>query len=246
MKKLILFSLSLLLSAAVWAQVANAEFNAVAGKYEKGKWESALESAESLMDNDKHRKKPEPYLWASMSYYQIHLEDDEKVIDRVKSPLRNALKYAGKAVSKDKDGTFFEANSEYFETMKEAGVAEAQRQDSEGDFRQASYTLKQILKFAPDDPYIQFAKGIIDIKLNSYFEAEKEIGEAFPILKEKYSDLDYQPDPISSTLLRPGVLYYIDHLMENAYSDSAKNVAMIGRVFFPLDEEIKQRLAGLE
>ena len=61
------------------AQVANAEFNNVAKKFEKGSYESVLESAESLIDNDKHRKKPEPYLWASMCYYQIHLSDDEKV-----------------------------------------------------------------------------------------------------------------------------------------------------------------------
>ena len=228
------------------AQVANAEFSNIAKKFEKGSYESGLETAESVIDNDKHRKKPEPYLWASMCYYQIHLSDDEAVKSRVKSPLRNALKYAGKAVSKDKNGNFVEANQEYFTAMKKAGVEEARAQDAEGDYRKAAYTYKQIMKFAPDDAFIQFAKAVNDIKMNSYFEAERELSESFPTLEENYRNLDFQPDPISSPLLKPGVIYYIDHLMENAYRDSAKKVTMAARVFFPLDEEIKQKLQALE
>ena len=86
------------------AQVKSPEFDKVAKRFEQGKFESALESAEALIDNDKHRKKPEPYLWASMCYFEISKSDDEKLKDRWKNPLRNALKYAGKAVTKDKNG----------------------------------------------------------------------------------------------------------------------------------------------
>ncbi len=228
------------------AQVANAEFNNVAKKFEKGSYESALESAESLIDNDKHRKKPEPYLWASMCYYQIHLSDDEKVKGRIKSPLRNALKYAGKAASKDKNGNITEANQEYFATMKEEGVKAAQAYEADGDFRKAAYTYKQILKFAPDDPFIKFAKGVNDIRMNSYMEAERALVEVFPILEKNYRDLDYQPDALSSPLLKPAVIFYIDHLTENSYTDSAKKTVLAARVFFPLDEEIKQRYQSLE
>jgi len=228
------------------AQVANAEFSNIAKKFEKGSYEAGLETAESVIDNDKHRKKPEPYLWASMCYYQIHLSDDEAVKSRVKSPLRNALKYAGKAASKDKNGNFVEANQEYFNTMKQAGVEEAIAQDADGDYRKAAYTYKQIMNFASDDAFIQFAKAVNDIKMNSYFEAERELREAFPALEESYRDMDFEPDPISLPLLKPRVVYYINHLVENAYQDSAKKVTMAARVFFPLDEEIKQKLESLE
>lgn len=230
----------------LFSQVVNAEFDKVAKKFEKGTYESALESAEALMENDKHRKNPEPYLWASMCYYQIYLSDDDKMKERVKSPLKNALKYAGKAVSKDKNGNLTDANRTYFETMKNAGVQEAVRQGSEGDFRKAAYTYKQIMDFAPEDPFIQFAKGVNDIKMSSAFEAEKALSEAMPDLVEKYRDLDYEPDPISSTLLKPNMLFYIDYLAENAYLDSARKVTMSARVFFPLDEDIKQRLQQLD
>jgi tetratricopeptide (TPR) repeat protein len=228
------------------SQVANPEFDKVAKRFEQGKYESALETAEALIDNDKHKKKPEPYLWASMCYYEISKSDDEKLLERWKSPMRNALKYAGKAVSKDDDGSLVEDNSEYFLTMKEEGVAEAMSWEKEGNYRKASYTYKQILNFAPRDAYVKFAKGVTDIRLNSYGEAERVLQEALPELQEKYRDLDYEPDPITSPLLKPNVMFYIDHLVENSYADSALNLARSARVFFPLDEEVKQRLESLE
>ena len=230
----------------VEAQVNNPEFEKIAKKFNQGKFESAIESAESLIDNDKHRKKPEPYLWASMCYYEISKSDDEKLKQRWKNPLRNALKYAGKAVTKDKNGNLVENNAEYFETMKKEGVATASSWEKEGNHRKASYTYKQIMKFAPEDAYVQFAKGVTDIRLNAYADAERTIVKAFPAIEEKYRNLDYEPDPISSPLLKPNVIYYIDHLIENSYTDSARNVTMAARVFFPLDEEIKARLESLE
>jgi tetratricopeptide (TPR) repeat protein len=233
-------------SLCVDAQVSNPEFSNVAKRFESGKFESALESAESLIDNDKHRKKPEPYLWASMCYYEISKTEDEKLRERIKSPLRNALKYAGKAVSKDKNGNIVENNPEYFETMKKEGVAAAIEMVNEGDYRNASYTYKQILKFAPNDVFILFAKGVTDIRLNAYFEAERTIREALPVIEENFRNLEYEPDPISSQLLKPNVLFYIDHLIESNYADSAKNATLSARVFFPLDEEIKSRLESLD
>lgn len=227
-------------------QVNDPEFDQVAKKFEKGSYESALETAEALIDNDKYKKEPEPYLWASMCFYEISKSDDEKLQERFKSALRDALKYAGKAVSKDKDGTFIENNQEYLDLMKKEGIAEAKAYEKEENYRKASYTYKQLQDIDPKDPYIQFAKGVTDIKLSSMFEAEKEITASFPVLEESYRDLAFKPDPTSSPLLKDALTYYIDHLTQSNYLDSAKNVLMAARVIFPLDEEIKSKLQELK
>lgn len=228
------------------AQVNNPKYDKVAKRFEKGKFESALESAEALMDNDKHRKHPEPYLWASMCYYEIFKGDDESVKERVKSPMRNALKYAGKAVSKDRDGSFIAKNEEYIQKMKEEGIVVARAFEEEEDYRKASYTYKQLMKIDPQDPFLAFYKGIVDIRMNSYYEAEKAISESFPKLEKNYSNLDYVPDPITAPPLKENVLFYLNHLTENALKDSAKQVAGMARVFFPLDEEIKALYTNLQ
>lgn len=228
------------------AQVSNAEFDQVAKKFEKGAYESALETAESLMDNDKHKKKPEPYLWASMCFYELSKSDDPKVQERFKSAMKDALKYAGKAVSKDKNGDIVQDNQDYYDLMKREGIAEAQAYEKEENYRKASYTYKQIQDFAPKDPFIQFSKGVMDIRLSSAYEAEREIRASFPVLEENYRDLNYKPDPISSPLLKDAVVYYIDHLTANNYLDSARTVLLTARVFFPLDEDIKSKLEAIE
>ena len=246
MKHFTLTVFIIFLCSLTYAQVANPEFEKVAKKYNKGSYESALESAEALIDNDKHRKKPEPYLWASMCHYAIYNSDDEKLKSRFKSALRDALKYAGKAVQKDKNGNVVENNSEYFETMKREGVAYAQEYERDENYRKALYTYKQILKFDPADANVLFAKGVMDLRQNASFEAEKAISASFPILQENYRDMDFVPDPISSPLLNDAVKYYIDKLIEDAYVDSARNVTLAARVIFPLDEEIKSKLAELK
>ncbi len=245
MKQLFVIVLAIVSNISL-AQVSNPEFTNIASKFEKGKFGSAVESAEALMDNDKHRKKPEPYLWASMCFYEIHKSDDAKLQQLYKSALKNALKYAGKAFSKDKNGNLVENNSAYFATMKEEGIAYAAQFHAEDNFRKASYTYKQLLKFAPDDPNIRFLKAIMDIKLNNSFDAERELQASFPVLEANYRDLEYEPDPISSPLLKDAVVYYIDHLVENSFVDSARTITLSARVFFPLDEEINKRYKDLK
>ncbi len=228
-----------------YGQVSNPEFGNVAKKFEKENWESALESAESLIDNDKHRKKPEPYLWASMCFYELSKSEEPKIQERYKTAMRDALKHAGKAVSKDKSGEFVKDNEEFFRLMLKEGIAVAQAYELEGDYRKASYTYKQLQSIAPNDPYIQFVKGVTDIRLSSMYEAEREIKASFPILEANYRNLSYVPDPISSPLLKPAVTYYADHLIGSSYVDSAKTVLLSARVFFPLDENIKEKLNDL-
>lgn len=243
--RLTIIIISLLISQVLWAQVKNAEFDAITKKFEKGSFVSALETAEALIDNDKHRKKPEPYLWASMCFYELSKSEDPKIQEQYKNAMRDALKYAGKAVSKDKNSNIVDDNSEFFSTMKKEGIAAAQAYEKEGDYRKASYTYKQIMDFAPNDPFVRFVKGVTDIRLSSLYEAEKEISVSFAELEVNYRNLDYKPDPISSPLLKEALLYYVDHLVGLNYLDSARNVLHSSRVIFPLNEEIKTKLQEL-
>ena len=244
--KFILLLTGLFFSFFGFAQVTNPEFTNLAKKYDSGKYESVLESAESLIDNDKHRKKPEPYLWASMSLLQLSRSDDAKTQERYKYGLKNALKHGGKAAKKDKNGNVVANNQTYFDELKVAGVELAKSYLADGNSRKASYTYKQILAFAPSDQNIRFAKAIRDIQLSNHSEAERALRESLPKLTESYKNLEYKPDPTSSPLLREAVVFYIDYLRENAYQDSARSVAFSARLFFPLDKDINQRFNELK
>jgi hypothetical protein len=245
MRKVLSISL-LLIAGNLYGQVANPEFEAVAKKFEAGKYESALETVEALIDNDNHKKKPEPYLWASMCLFELSKSDNPKTQELYKGALRDALKYAGKAFSKDKNGNIVSNNQEYFNTMRKEGLAYAQQFMKENNVRKAQYTYKQLLEFLPNDAHIQFIKGVSDLRLSNVNDAERDIKASYPVLEQTYRNLDYQPDPQVTPILKEEVTYYLDHLIQSNYLDSARTVGMVARIIFPLDENLKGKLAELK
>jgi hypothetical protein len=223
------------------AQVVNGTLDKLASKYADRNFEWVLKKAEALMEDNVLKKSPEPYMWAAMCHFELYRSDDAKVRDLNKGGLREALKYAAKAATKDKDGEFVEAQREFLNELKGQGVALAQQYLASQDVRKANHVYKQILSFNPTDDNIHFVKGVTDIQMNNLVEAEKAIAESLPRIESNYRDLSFKPDPISLPLLREAVMYYIDHLAMNNRTDSARHAAFVGRIIFPLDEGIKQK-----
>ena len=81
--------------------------------------------------------------------------------------------------------------------------------------------------------------------MNNTYEAEKDLAVSMKDLNLKYRDLDYRPDPNSTPLVKDGMIYYLDNLINGEMLDSARNVVFSARLFFPLDEEINFRYEEL-
>lgn len=241
------FIVLLLLCLQAQAQVVDASLTKLEPKYEAGDYEWVLKKAEALMEDDKAKKNPEVYIWAAMCNLALYRSEDAKLKEAYRGGLRDALKYAAKAASKDKgERAFMLAQKDFITDLKKEGIALALSYVQENDMRKANHVYKQMMTFDPTDDNIQFAKAITDLKMNNTAEAEKLISEAFPRLETSYRNLSFTPDPISSPLLRDAVVYYIDHLAMRQQTDSARHAAFVGRIIFPLDEEIKQKAESLK
>jgi tetratricopeptide (TPR) repeat protein len=237
----------MLIGLQVQAQVVGAGMTKLVTKYDAGEYEWVLKKAEALMEDDNAKKDPETYMWAAMCNLVLFHSDDPKLKETYRGGLRDALKYTAKAASKDKeDRAFISAQKDFITDLKRQGIALALTYVQENDMRKANHIYKQIMTFDPADVNVQFAKAITDLKMNNTAEAEKLIAEALPIIENSYRDLSFVPDPVSSPLLRDAVVYYIDHLAMHNLADSARHAAFVGRIIFPLDEEIKQKAASLE
>lgn len=223
------------------AQVENAEFQKLADKYADGKFETVLSKAEDLIDNAKHKHKSEPYLWASMCYYQLSLSEDPKIQEYYKSALKDAQRHAAKAVAKNEPDQMIRENWDYITTLKEASISEAEAYLNEGDTRKANYVFKTLNKIDPDDSNILFMKGVTSLQMNNAYDAEKDLASSMKDLNAKYRDLNYRPDPVSTPLVKDGMIYYLDNLINGEMLDSARNVVFSARLFFPLDDEINLR-----
>lgn len=244
--RLVVFIVVMIISLHADAQVVNCTLKKLESKYADRNYEWVLKKAEALMEDNNLKKSPEPYMWAAMCHLALYRSEDAKVKDLNKGGLREALKYAAKSATKDKNGEFINAQRDFLNELKGEGVAVALEYMATQDVRKANHVYKQILLFNPTDDNIQFVKGVTDIKMNNLAEAEKSISESLPRIESNYRDLSFTPDPISSPLLREAVIYYIDHLAMNNRTDSARHAAFVGRIIFPLDETIKQKAESLK
>lgn len=236
----------LLLHLTASGQVVDAALDKLASKFHQADFVWVLKKAEALMDDDKAKKDPEPFMWAAMCYFELHRSEDPKLSDTYRNGLREALKLAAKSASKDKDGTFIAKQTEFLNELKKEGIAIAQAHAAEQDYRKASHVYKQVMSFNPEDDNVRFAKAVIDLRMNNVAEAEKLIAQSLPRIEASYRDLSFKPDPVSSPLLRDAVIYYIDHLAMNNLRDSARYAAFVGRIIFPLDEDIKFKAESLK
>ncbi len=230
---------ALFISTAICAQVVNGTQDKLDVKYAVGDYEWVFKKAEGLMDNDKFKKDPEPFLWAAMCQLQFHRMDDEKLNAKYPKGLSEALKLTAKAASKDKDGTFMSEQKDFLEDLKQEAVTAVAEHLAAKDYRKANAILKQVLVFVPVDDYIRMAKGYTDLRLGNTAEGERLMAEAMPSLDASYRDLAYKPDPVSSPLLREALVFYIGHLKDSGQRQQAREASFSGRIIFPLDEEVK-------
>ncbi len=243
----VLLSIALVLASAVsWAQTSDPFYEKLLAKHRQGDHVAVLKKAEGLMEDDKAKKDPDPYLIAAMCHLALYRADDAKLKESHKGGLREALKYTAKAASKDKEGTLLAQHSEFLNDLRKEGIALASVHVAEADYRKANGIYKQILAFAPQDDNVRMAKAVTDIRMNYAAEGEKLFAEALPRLDSAYRDLAYVPDPISASLLRDAFLYCIDHLKMSGQLEAAQNAAFVARIIYPLDEDIKFKAESLK
>ena len=81
------------------------------------KYEKVLFKAIRYTEDDKQKKHPVPYLYMAKSYLGIHNSDDNDLretyeVDKLKA-LKNALKYAGKFVKKDREQEYVPSEQDF-------------------------------------------------------------------------------------------------------------------------------------
>ncbi|MDP7435209.1 MAG: hypothetical protein QF427_03170, partial [Flavobacteriales bacterium] len=128
-----LFLLALGAAPQSWAQIRGEEkeepilitedeLNQLLVWYVDGKYEKVLFKAIRYTEDDDQKKHPVPYLYMAKAYLAIHNSDDSDLresyeVDKMKA-LKNALKYAGKFVKKDKEQEFVPEEQEYIEELR--------------------------------------------------------------------------------------------------------------------------------
>lgn len=203
------------------------------------KYEDVAYKGIKMVENDKYKKDPEIYLYIAMAWYEISQMNDEEMEEEYPKALRDAFKYAAKFAKKDRDGVWFEDNSDFFEDLKKAGIADAaQWIDDDRKRRNAVSNYKYMTKAMPDDPNLLFFKGVLEYMNRNTGQSDRDISMAMAALIKKYENPKYRPSKASKPVLEDGLMRWADIMIEQSYADSAKKTIEWGLQFFPESEKL--------
>lgn len=215
--------------------------------YVAEKYEDVAYKGMSMIENDKYKKDPEIYLYIAMAWYEISQINDEEMKEEYPKALRDAFKYAAKFAKKDKEGIWFEDNSDFFEDLKKAGIADAaQWIDDDRKRRNAVSNYKYMAKAMPNDPNLLFFKGVLEYMNRNTGQADRDVGMAMAALIKKYEEPRYRPSKASKPVLEDGLMRWADIMMEQSYSDSAKKTIEWGLKFLPESEKLQAKAREMQ
>ena len=220
--------------------VSENELNQLLVWYVDGKYEKVLYKAIRYTEDDEQKKHPMPYLYMAKAYLGIHNSDDADLreayeVDKLKA-LKNALKYAGKFVKKDKEQEYIFEELEYIEDLRKETIIAAETEMDNGKFTKAKSYYKYLTTLDKEDPGAWMMYGTVFLTLKARRDADKAWETARNLL------LDQQARGLTEgqqELLQYAFVTTIEKLDEMGDRVAAQDFISIGDDFIGGDREFE-------
>lgn len=195
--------------------------------YMDGDYEKCIKKSEKLTEDDETSKDAMPYLYASMSYFELAFIEEykEKYPEAFKDALRLAVRYRKKDEKNSlKQGLpqleFWEANKPYIEKLRKSAKEIAENHIIEGKAAKAEYYYKQLVLLDPADYSVWFMMGQMRFKAGDKAGADKNFQE-FENLVKNISNFSTQPEDMVD-LLKYAYFDHVSTLLQQGQAETAK------------------------
>ena len=220
--------------------VSEKELNQLLVWFVDGKYEKVLYKAIRYTEDDEQKKHPMPYLYMAKAYLGIHNSDDADLreayeVDKMKA-LKNALKYAGKFVKKDKEQEYIFEELEYIEDLRKETIIAAETEMDNGKFTKAKSYYKYLTTLDKEDPGAWMMYGTVFLTLKARRDADKAWETARNLL------LDQQARGLTEgqqELLQYAFVTTIEKLDEMGDRAAAQDFISLGDDFIGGDREFE-------
>ncbi len=217
--------------APSFAQTDN-EYDDLLELFVDEKYERLLYKAEDYTLKDKTKKDPLPYLYLSMAFYELSkLEEKQEEFPKA---FKNALKYAGKFVKKDKKMNYVTDSEDYFADLRKDAMEEAENQMINEKWTKAKGSYKYLVNLDPKDPGAKLYMAFATFKMRSVREATTMMDEAIAILDER--DLSTLGSEQKS-LLKNAIIALVEWPENGEYREKIKTVLDKSKEFLAGDKE---------
>jgi len=231
MKKILL---PLLFCVATIGPAFGQDYDKILSMIVDEKYEKALDKSISYTLNDKTKKHPLPYLYASKCYYELS-KMGEMAEDYPKA-FKNSLKYASKYVKKDKQGEHISDWEDFFAELRNGAMEEASMEFDKDKFSKAKGLYKYLINFDNQDAGAHLMKALCEEKAKAKKDAMLSAENARKALSERSKD-DFTDEQL--LLLKGALMNYSEFLSDAGRSGEAKEWLEQGMAYFEDDAEFK-------
>ncbi len=213
--------------------------NAQAGDYKDlltlfvdEKFDKVVEKATRYTEGEKTKKDALPYLFISMSYFEMSKRDKwkTKVPDAFKLSLKSIKSYA----KYDPQREFASEYEDFFAELRTALIADGELMLDQQKFTKAKSDYQYLLNLEANDAGAQIYLGITLVAMKSKKEADMAFTAAKKMLTDKTAST---ATPELKNFLKTALITYALQLSDAGSSSTAKEWMELGLEIFKDDKE---------
>ncbi|MEY3399008.1 MAG: hypothetical protein RL220_1602 [Bacteroidota bacterium] len=232
MKKILTIAALLLTFSS--QMLAQNDYNDLLLMFVDEKYERCLYKAEKYTLDEKTKKDALPYLFMSMSFFEMSKRDEYK--EKYPDSFKSSLKYIKKYASKDKERKFAAEYEDFFTEIRVATISEAEIMMDTEKYTKAKALYDYLTDMDPKDAGALIMRGLVELALKSKKEAEASFKEAQALLSGKQCG-HFKKE--QKGLLKEGLMAIAIALADGGDKASAKAWLDLGMEMFSDDNEYK-------
>ena len=224
------------------------EYNDLIVYFADGDFEKLMKVATKYTGGDDTRKDATPYLYLSKANLEISKGGD--LSEKYPRAFKDAIKFAGKCLQKDKEGSVYTDNLAHFTSCKIAVFEQMRNLTESDDFGRLSGVIPLMEKIEKQEVGTAFLKAVAKFRRGDKggYKTEEKVAleklenfDSSTITESENDDIDIaNKKKIDRQVLQFGVLQYAKLLVERGEVSKAKDV--LGKVaqWFEGDEKFKK------
>lgn len=230
MKKAFLFSLCLLWMCTSMSQVAGGEYSDLFDLFSLDKHEKCIKAASKYTEKEDSENDAEPYLYLSMSNYQLA----KKMVEKGKSDstsIREALVNAAKYLEKDRDKKLYKPNKWYLRELTDLAAAKGDTYYKAKKFGSCADLFAGLLAMEPENAGYQLMMGMCTDMNGFKDKGRKDVVAALNTLKAESEKPDFKIPQRIKPLMAMMVIDYVDFLYKRNRFEESKSTIADAKVF---------------
>ena len=224
------------------------EYDDLIQYYADGSYGKLLKKSIKYTQGDKTKKDALPYYYLAIANYQI--SKGHELLDKYPKAFKDAVKYAGKCIQKDKDGTVVVEKMALFTDLKITLNEELRNLAESEEYNRMPSVLAQMIKID------KYSVGAHFLKITAYYvrKDKANIKKYTKICNQLFDNIDANRYSIDEEhddydlikrkkanleLLKIGIMEYTRILVVNQQSEKAKDIMGKTKQLYPEDKEYK-------